>query len=208
MTQKELEAKINRCSDYQEICKLMSTYSHYQHMCMWDKIPSMFAQKTDEIEIEIDDGGLNVGLDTPRKAFFERMGRGKTGPSPFYPGFIDIHMLVNPVIEINKNGTRAKALWHSPGLTSRQVGDELEPRWIQGKYVMEYVKEDGEWKILKFNFRRTFHTAFDKGWVKMPEPPPRPASSRVSDKPTTYHRAYDPNGMNVFEPPPPDPYED
>ena len=72
MTQKELETQIKQCADYIQICKLQSTYSHYHHCCMFDKIPSLFAQKTDGIEIE--DMGVFEGPTAARSVFFERMG--------------------------------------------------------------------------------------------------------------------------------------
>ena len=150
---KELETKINWCKDYLEIWKLQSIYSHYHHCCMFDQIPSLFAQNTEGIEIEIEDMGVFEGPTAARRVFFERMGQGKNGPSPLYPGYLGLHMSLNPVIEINKDGTRAKGLWHSSGGMVRRVDDELEPTWALGKYVMEYVKEDGEWKILKLNYR-------------------------------------------------------
>lgn len=214
MKQKDLEAKINECVDYIEIWKLQSTYSHYHNCCMFDKIPDLFAQKTDGIEIEIEDMGVFEGLAAPRRVFFERMGQGKRGPSPLYPGYLGLHMAVNPVIEIKKDGTRAKGLWHSDGCMSRQVDGKPEATWACGKYVMEYVKEDEEWKILKLNYRQTFHTSYNMGWVHAPSVPVIEIEGRrakrpgVPDRPTTYHRPYSPDGPNIFEPPPPEPYED
>ena len=77
---------------------------------------------------------------------------------------------------------------------------------------MEYVKEDEEWKFLKLNYRQTFDTPYDMGWVKHPtfpagDPMERPPERRP-DSPPTYHRPYDPDGMNIFEPPPPEPYKE
>ena len=213
MTEKELkklETKINWCVDYIEIEKLQSKYAHYLHMCMYDMIPSLFAEKTEGIAIEIDDRGVFEGPTAPRRVFFERMGRGNRGPSPIFPGFLVLHMAVNPVIEINKDGTRAKGLWHSPGCWVKMIEGEKVAAWIYGKYVMEYVKEDEKWKILKLNYRQTFDTPYDKGWVKVPSVPiviPGLPTSTRPDKPTTYHRPYNPESLNIFEPPPPEPYE-
>ena len=210
---KELETKINWCKDYLEIWKLQSIYSHYHHCCMFYKIPSLFAQNTEGIEIEIEDMGVFEGPTAARRVFFERMGQSKSEPSPLYLGHLGLHMTQNPVIEINKDGTRAKGLWHSPGCMVRKVDEELEPTWAMGKYDMEYVKEDGEWKILKLYYRQTYHCSYDKGWVRAPSVPVIEIQGRravrpgVPDRPTTYHKPYSPDSMNVFEPPPPEPYE-
>ncbi len=78
-----------------------------------------------------------------------------------------------------------------------------------GKYDMEYVKEDGQWKILKFAYRQTFMAPYEKGWVDEPvaasiagSPENRP------DKPTTYYMPYSKYRINAMEPPPPEPYKD
>jgi hypothetical protein len=216
MTEKELkklEAKVKWCADYLEIEKLQSKYSHYHHCCMFDMIPTLFAKKTEGIEIEIEGSGVFEGLTAPRRMFFERMGRGKSGPSPLYPGWLGLHMTMNPVIEINKDGTRAKGLWHSNGVVVCKHDDKLVATWALGKYVMEYVKEDGEWKILKLNYRQTFMCPYDKSWLEEPSVPVfltngKPPARLPADKPTTYHKPYSPDRLNVIEPPPPEPYED
>ena len=208
MTQKELEDKVNYLMDYIEICKLQSTYSHYHHLCMFSQMIELFAQKTPGVELEINDSGVYEGIEGVRR-FFGQVGYGHKDTPPF-PGFLALHMCVNPVIEISNDGTRAKGLYHSPGCLVREIEGRKVATWDYGKYVMEYAMEDGQWKILKLNFRLTFHTPYEgKGWVEQPEvvsmnfrpdfPP---------DRPTTYHMPYNPYRLNKFEPPPPEPYKD
>jgi hypothetical protein len=206
MTLKELEKKVRYLTDYIAISQLQSKYQQYLFLCMHTEVRSLFAQKTPGVEIEIGSTGVYEGLDAPQRFWCHE----KDGPS--YPGFLVIHEAVNPVIEINKDGTRAKGLWWSPGLYTALVDGKLVPEWEYGRYIMEYVKEDGEWKILKCKWRRTFAATYEgKGWVegpiihqKYPGYRPRPEP----DKPTTYDKPYVIDEAITFGPPPPDPYNE
>jgi len=40
--------------------------------------------------------------------------------------------------------------------------------WGHGRYDMEFVRNDGEWKISVFGFLWNFNTPYDEGWVKTP----------------------------------------
>jgi hypothetical protein len=206
MTLEELEARVRYLEDYNAICKLQSTYSHYHHCCMWEKIPSLFAQKTPGIEIEISDKGVFEGFDAPKRVFSNTEDN-KT--VPVTQGWLGLHMSVNPVIEINKSGTQAKGMWHAPGCITSVVNGELIAEWFYGKYIMEYVKEDEEWKILKFKYRLTFDTPFDKGWVEAPTVKRTRVTTKSlpPDRPTTYYKPYSPDGIFVSEPPP-EPYNE
>jgi hypothetical protein len=78
-----------------------------------------------------------------------------------------------------------------------------------GKYDMEYVKEDGEWKILKFAYRITFMCPYEKGWVDEPIGGSIAGSpANKPDKPTAQFMPYSKYRINVMGPPPPEPYDD
>ena len=75
---------------------------------------------------------------------------------------------------------------------------------------MEYVKEEGKWKILKFAYRLTYMAPCEKGWVEEPQGASISAAHNEfpPDKPSTYHMPYSRHRINIFQPPPPEPYED
>jgi len=216
MTLKELEAEVvhlkeqlaecARVKDYIEIWQLMSTYSHLYHVMRRSDIPSLFAQKTPGVTVEIEDSGIYEGLDGVNKIFCGILSERKH----MAPGFLGVHMTVNPILEFNKEGTRAKGLWHSPGSVTLRLNEQLTAFWCLGKYDMEYVKEDGRWKFLKFAYRLTYMTPYEKGWIKEPQGASITAghSEYPPDKPSTYHMPYSPYRINIFQPAPPEPYED
>jgi hypothetical protein len=203
---KEQVAENARAKDYLEIWKLQSLYSHLYHVGRNCEVPSLFAQKTPGVVMEIEDSGVYEGLESVTYFWNQVFDVNRMQRTP---GFLAIHKTMNPVIEIDKKGNRAKGLWHSDGVCSFEAGGVMKQFLCLGKYDIEYVKEDGQWKFLKFAYRLTYMCPYEQGWMQEPvaasiagNPLNRP------DKPTTYHMPYSRYRINVFEPPPPEPYKD
>ena len=215
MTLAQLEAEVTKlkqqveegawAKDYLEIWKLQSLYAHLYHIGKRQEVMELFAKKTPGVMMEIEDAGVYEGLESI-SYFWNTVFNAKrmTGP-----GNMALHMTVNPLIEINKARNRAKGVWHSHGFCSFVSGATFKQFLCLGKYDMEYVKEDGQWKFLKFNYRLTFMCPYEKGWVEEPigasiagSPENRP------DKPSTYFMPYSRYRINIMQPPPPEPYED
>jgi len=62
-----------------------------------------------------------------------------------------IHTQTTPIIEIAGDGKTAKGIWYSPGIGTnveiRNGKPEISGGWFWEKYAVDFVKEDGEWKI-------------------------------------------------------------
>lgn len=58
-------------------------------------------------------------------------------------GMMLIHALTTPYIEISGDGKTAQGLWYAPG----QVTGPRMATYMDEKYAVDFVKEDGEWKI-------------------------------------------------------------
>ena len=215
MTIEELEAEVKRLKeqvaenawtkDYIEIWKLQSLYAHLYHIGEAYNVPSLFAQKTPGVNMEIEDSGVYEGIESITKfwntVFSERRQRS--------PGLLALHMTVNPVIEINKASTQARGVWHSHGFCSFVGAGTYRQFLCLGKYDMEYVKEDGQWKFFKFAYRLTFMCPYEKGWVEEPVGASIAGNPDiVPDKPTTYFMPYSRYRINIMQPPPPEPYPD
>jgi hypothetical protein len=215
MTLQQLEAEVKklqeqvaegqRARDELEIMKVQSLYSHLYTIGMREDIPGLFARKTPGVTMEIEDSGVHEGIEHVTYFWNNVLGR----KAAMSPGMLAIHMTCNPIIEINKARTRAKGVWHSHGFCALGIGGNLQPLLCLGKYDMEYVKEDGRWKIFTFIYRQTFMSPYFKGWVDEPTVGSIAASpENKPDKPTTFHMPYNRNRINIIPPPPPKPYED
>jgi hypothetical protein len=214
MTLQELEAEVKslkekvadgaHARDYLEIWKLQSLYAHLYYIGKRSEVPGLFARKTPGVNMEIEDSGVYEGIESITRFWNTVFSDKKIGP-----GHLAIHMTVNPVIEINRDRTRARGIWHSHGYCSF-VGDDSYRQFLcLGKYDMEYVKEDGKWKIYKFAYRQAFMCPYEKGWVEEPVAASLAASpDNKPDKPTTFYTPYNRHRISNMEPLPPEPYPD
>ena len=203
---KEEVAENAFAKDYVQIWKLMSRYSHLYYLGRYSEVPGLFARKTEGVTMEIEDSGVYEGIESVRRFWTEVFDVNRMQGSP---GWLGVHMTVNPVLEIHKSGTKAKGIWHSHGFVSMASGETYKQNACMGKYIVDYIKEDDQWKFYHFNYRIAFMCDWQKGWVEKPvvasiagSPMNRP------DKPTTYHMPYDQYRINHFGPGPLDPYDD
>ncbi len=214
VTFEELEAEVARlkdqvadlacAKDQLDIHKLQSLYSHLYHVGRRRDVPALFAQKTPGVSLEMEDSGVYEGIESVTRFWNTVFDDAKIGP-----GHLAIHMAVNPVIEIDAGGTRARGLWHSHGYCSFAVEGAFKQFLCLGKYDMEYVKEDGLWKILTFAYRQTFMCPYEKGWAEEPVAASLAGSpDNLPDRPATHYLPYSRYRRNIFEPPPPEPYAD
>ncbi len=203
---REQVAELSRVKDYIDICQLQSTYAHLYFIYKRSEIVSLFAQNTPGVSVEIEDGGVFEGIEGVKRIFGPD---GKLSQKAhMVPGWMAVMMTVNPVIEINKDGTKARGVWFSHGSGGNRRDGQMSMTWRLGKYDMEYVKEDGKWKFLKVAYRMVYNAPFDKGWAEQPTMSFFANPNFMPDKPTTWHLPYSPYRINIIPPAPPEPYED
>lgn len=197
-------AELACAKDHLDIWKLQSLYSHLYFVGKRAEVPGLFAQKTPGVTLELEDSGVYEGIESVTRFWNTVLADDRMGP-----GHLAIHMAVNPVIEIDRTRTKAKGLWHSHGYCSLPVEGELRQFLCLGKYDMEYVKEDGSWKILKFAYRQAFMCPYQEGWIDEPVAASIAGSpDNTPDSPTTYYLPYSRYRINHFQPAPPEPYQE
>ena len=202
---KEQVAKGAWAKDYIEIWQLQSRYSHLYHIGRMSEIPLLFARKTPGVNMEIEDSGVYRGIKSITRFWNTVLSEKKFKSA----GHLALHMTLNPVIEIDKMHTKAKGVWHSHGFCSFVGGGSFKQFLCLGKYDMEYIKEDSQWKIFKFAYRLTFMCPYEKGWVEEPVAASIAGNpDNIPDKPTTYFMPYSRYRINLMQPPPPEPYDD
>lgn len=81
-------------------------------------------------------------------------------------GDMVIHLVTTPYIEIAADCKTAKGLWYVPSLNS-EIGHDGEPvvATIWEKCLVDFVKEDGHWKIWHFTQWVQFAAPVDKSVV-------------------------------------------
>jgi hypothetical protein len=80
-------------------------------------------------------------------------------------GLAYMHTLTTPVIEVAEDGETAKGVWISPGYMTMPYRERLRAFWHWDRYGVDFIKEDGKWKIWHFFVGREFTSPYEKSWV-------------------------------------------
>lgn len=81
-------------------------------------------------------------------------------------GTMIMHTLTTPIIEVAGDGKTAKGMWYSPGQVT-EVGGDGRPMamWMWEKYGVDFVKEDGKWKLWHIHMYTDFAVPPGRSWV-------------------------------------------
>ncbi|MEP7314245.1 MAG: nuclear transport factor 2 family protein [Pseudomonadota bacterium] len=153
-----LVKRVQHLEDVTAIQKLQSSYVHRLFTQRFESIPDLYSRKAPDVSVEFSDSGVFKGHDSVTR-LYNAFGRTRE-----IPGFFILHMAVDPYIEIAADGQSAKSHWLSPGATNSPSGSS----WVWGPYYVDYVKEDGEWKILHSNLLALFRNPYQYSWGESP----------------------------------------
>jgi hypothetical protein len=196
----KLTARVQYLEDMIAIQQLQSKYQQLLFTQDYARIPDeCFAKKAEGISAEFSDSGVYRGVDSVRRLYAAFEATKKV------PGFFTMHMTVNPYIVIAKDGQSARSSWLSPGATGSGGG----ARWVWGPYYVDYVREDGEWRILKTQFVPLFRNRYENSWVtETDHGTVRNSLSVQPDTPSTLYKPYDSRQADLFKDYPelPEPY--
>jgi hypothetical protein len=103
-------------------------------------------------------------------------------PSP--EGKLLVHFLASPLIEVAGDGQTAKGVWivagvesglSDPAVAEKAPASMFEPglvngkkvwaHWIQVRYYLDFMKQDGEWRIWHFRCVEISRAPFNKNWI-------------------------------------------
>jgi hypothetical protein len=156
---KALEDKVRTLEDIEEIEKLQRIYGYYLDHRMADEIIDLFSDDTESVTIG---AGVYLGKEGAKRVFKGMYGGGHP------PGGLGQHAIVQAVINVDSDGKTAKGRWRIVYCMAVPIEGEIKALWGHGLYENEYIKEDGKWKIKKFQFFLTYRTPYEDGWVKAP----------------------------------------
>lgn len=200
MTALSLEQRIERLEAALEIQNVLGKYTYFLAAGKFDDIVELFARKTPGVSSEVSAHGLYEGFDGV-KEFYEKHVKFTYGDGT---GWLAEHYLTSPVIEIASDGQSAKGLWAVPGARAGIDKKTGKPKadWLWTRNAVHFVREDGEWKILRMHIYGVFATPYEEGWGKVQwGGNPRKAEN------TTYFRPYNPANKPEYVPAAPEPYD-
>jgi hypothetical protein len=150
-----------RAMDFQEIQNVMGYHQLYgapggDHDKELDLI---WAQKTPDVSFASNRGVYQGDIDViysyygsgSRKAG-KKDEKGTAGMTmQAGGGNTSFRALTTPIIEVAGDGKTAKAYWYTPGWQANMQNGQGNAIWSFEKYAIDFVKEDGVWKIWHFH---------------------------------------------------------
>ena len=104
-----------------------------------------------------------------------------------------VHMLASSIIEVAEDGQSCRCSWYTPGVLFSTLNwdGKKDGIWIWERYGNDFVKEDGEWKILSQHVCNDNGGPFDAAnWAHnaylnciTPPPPRKPPVNDAGETP-------------------------
>lgn len=148
MTLEELEKRLRTLEDIEEIRQLQARYVNCLSTIEWDDLVDCFAEDG-VVDLHT---GIARGKKEIEKFFKEKIAITHIG--------MEGNFVVHPVISVD--GDSARASWllftyfsmpHKIQIAPALTAEEDAPEWMSGFYDMEYVRENGIWKISLLKWR-------------------------------------------------------
>lgn len=177
-------SRLRAAKDVHEIQNVISRHEFYHSALLHEEeLDAIWARDADDVSFEESLFQARFeGLDAIRSYYVDFMKNALFRSSlgimrSLYPRLADhpetelpiglafMHTLTTPVIEVAADGESAKGAWVSPGFMTIPDRKKLGAYWHWDRYGVDFLKEDGQWKIWHFFVGRELTCPFEKSWV-------------------------------------------
>ena len=184
-TVKKLEARMQATEDIEAIKKLQYAYGYYLEHWQEEQLLELWSHSS-EISCELNETGLYEGWAAIQRCFhfpdhYTGFGGEKTAP----PEYLHLMVPISGIVDVAPDGKTAQGRWYGTFHGALPRGGQLRALIGYGIWEMDYIKEDGVWKIWKLLFCDIFSTPLEEGWVKTPfinNPPAKVRPPQVRGK--------------------------
>jgi hypothetical protein len=136
--------------DIAEINNLMSLHAWYHAAFMNDvELEEIWSKKDDIVWAQ--NTGYWIGPKAIKAYYGRKVDRASTKGSFVW------HTITTPVVEIARDRQTAKGVWYTPGIVGEFKGGFM---WMFEKYGVDFVRENGVWKIWHM------HVYTDTAWAQ------------------------------------------
>lgn len=171
--------RVERLEDAEAIEALQATYGYYFDKGLWNEAADLFAA---DGTFEYGQMGVYVGRERIRRAML------LFGPEGLGRGYLNNHMLLQPIITVAPDGKTATGRWQGMVMLSEPGANGV---WGVGQYENAYVKERGVWKISKLHFYVQAMADYDLGFMRGALRMEGPSALFPPDRPPTeVYRAF------------------
>jgi len=171
MTERTLEAlskELHRQLAVAECKNVMGKVMYYGVAWLNQNLLELWSQRED-CRLEMP-WGVYEGRQGVERCYLKDFGdRSDPGKLEQLKGVMMLYTLDTPIVEVAEDGQSAKGVWVSSGADTWREGDaHPQGYWRWGKYAVDFVLEDGSWKIWRMGFYPFFLTKYDVSWVDAP----------------------------------------
>lgn len=190
------------------------------------EIDLIWAQKTPDVSFASNRGVYRGDIDLIYSYYGSGSRKNKdkkeTGGAPQMmmgggAGSLSYRLLTTPIIEVAGDLKTAKAYWYTPGFQANVMNGDGSAIWSYERYAIDFVNEDGAWKIWHFHVYNDWEIPMGEDLVKytvekeksgqqmQPRAPREDLAQYYTDKVfgETYSLSREANPLN---PRPPEPY--
>ncbi len=207
-----LEREVERSRAAIECSRLLGRFCYLNNPHIQNKtgtISDLFALNTPGVRVQWGQMGVFEGKESILRIYGPKTAVSEMGPQS-RPGWMFIHPLASPYIEVAGDLKTAKGVWLSIGIESAaDKKGNLTPSWGWGAYGVDFIKEDGQWKIWHFHIYRIFRAPYKESWTVWDPDAEEimPPDAIKVDRPGKDDYPYRANQPFIFKPDPPAPYE-
>lgn len=211
-----LEQRAEAADAWRECLALVVKYETWHHYMTAERKLELFALTMPDVCMTVSCWGSYVGKEALEYLFGTVF---KSSPNEGR-GSMWIHCVDSPIIEVAKDGKTAKGLFFSPGAEAHwepQNDGKVHSYWCWGRYSIDFIKENGVWKIWHMRWWRMFRNDFYKSWADAADETARKApfkgravvenTPHAEPVPIDFFQPYHPDKMTPVIPIHPEPYE-
>lgn len=153
MTIGQLERRIERMNDEDQVRNLMHAHGYYVDRRMWTDVVDLHAAQT---TVNITGRATFNGLDGVRQAL------GRMGPEGLTSGINNDHPIFDMIVEVDTKGQVALAR----GIEIAMLGDanKQTATWEFNVFRNHFAKENGVWKVQAVEITPLIVADYYKGW--------------------------------------------
>ncbi len=144
--------------------------------------------------------------ETMRKLFPAELG-GKSDEEIWAVGSNTVLNFTTPLVEVAFDGQTAKGMWYVYGSTTEVYSTGPKAAWNFGRCAVDFIKEDGVWKIWHMTMYTDIQCPVGGNWGKDKMYPHEGVEIPEPTVKEHYYTGYGEDFLSLVEPPLPEPYD-
>ena len=159
-----------------------------------------------EFFVDYNEAQTRWANETMRKLFPEELG-GKSDEEIWAVGSNTVLNFTTPLVEVAFDGQTAKGMWYVYGSTTEVYSTGPKAAWNFGRCAVDFIKEDGTWKIWHMTMFTDIQCPVGGNWGKDKMYPHEGVEIPEPTVKEHYYTGYGEDFLSLVEPPLPEPYD-